>query len=140
MKVIAFSFLLLSHAWALPAPVRLVETGARTQAGIYQLVGVRQGRKSCWGVFIRLREMRFRRNIRSEHIRITEAKHGHELKELMRWRVSPDARLLLIEFKPGKGDFGSGNEVTVEIDRAAFAFAGDSSDRIFRWSIATDLI
>jgi len=88
-------------------------------AGIYQLIENRGGRVSCWGVVIRLGDLRFQRVIRPDQIVIREAKHGHDLRDIMSWRVGQGGKRLAIKFKLGRGDFGSGNRVEVLIDRSA---------------------
>ena len=108
-------------------------------AGISQLVERRDARLSCWGVVVRLNRLRFRSSIRSEYLEVVDAKHGRDLKPLMRWRVGRDRRTLVIEFLPGRGDFGSGNAVTVRIDAAAFTRPATFQNPRLDLSIATDL-
>jgi hypothetical protein len=69
---------------------------------------------------------------------IREGKHGHDLKGIMNWSVDRIGRKLVIKFKPGMGDFGTGNTVEVQIDRSAFLLSMPSSDNRFDWSIGTD--
>ena len=91
----------------------------RRQGGISQLVEKRSGRVSCWGVVIHIGNVRFRRNIKRDQILISEAKHGHDLRGIMTWRVDQNGRRLVVKFKPGMGDFGSGNTVEVRVARSA---------------------
>jgi hypothetical protein len=109
-------------------------------AGINQLLESRGGRASCRGVVIRLGSSRFREIIRPEQIVIREAKHGHDLREVMSWRVGQNGKRLVIKFKPGMGDFGSGNSVEVQVDRSAFAGDIESPNNRFEWSINTDVL
>ena len=106
--------------------------------GIYQLVETRRGRRACRGVVIRPGDSRFKKRVEENQIEISEAKHGHDLKDIMRWRISGDGRQIVIDFKPGAGDFGSGNAVEVTIDGSAFAGPGRGGENRFTWSITTD--
>jgi hypothetical protein len=108
--------------------------------GIFQLVENRDGQVLCWGVTIRLGKLRFRHNISPNQIIIRDAKRGHDLRKLMRWSVEENGRQLLIRFKAGLGDFGSGNAVEVQIERSAFIGPISSRDNHFRWSIDTDVL
>jgi hypothetical protein len=112
----------------------------QSPAGITQLVENRGGRVSCWGIVIQLGNFRFRETINPDHIIIREAKHGHDLRDLMAWRVEQNGKRLVIKFKPGMGDFGSGNRVEVEIDRAAFVGQVESANNRFAWSMDTDVL
>jgi hypothetical protein len=114
--------------------------GAQRRAGIFQLIESRSGRQSCWGVIIQLSKARFRRVVRADQIVIREGKHGHGLKGIMKWSVDRIGRKLVIKFKPGMGDFGTGNTVEVQIDRSAFLLPMPSPDNRFDWSISTDLL
>jgi len=109
-------------------------------AGISQLVEKRGGRVSCRGVVIRLGNSRFRRVIRPEQIVIREAKGGRDLREVMTWRVGQNGKRLVVQFKPGMGDFGSGNGVEVQIARSALAGNVESPNGRFEWSISTDVL
>jgi len=109
-------------------------------AGINQLVEKRGGRVSCWGVVIRLGNSRFSDVIRPEQILIREAKHGHDLRNVMSWRVGQNGKRLVIRFKPGMGDFGSGNRVEVLIDRSALSGGVESQNGRLEWSIETDVL
>ena len=111
-----------------------------TPAGIAQLVENRGGRVSCWGVVIRLGKSRFADVISPEQIVIREAKHGHDLRGVMSWRVEQSGKRLVIKFKPGMGDFGSGNSVEVLVDRSAFLGGVNSGNDRFEWSINTDVL
>jgi hypothetical protein len=110
-----------------------------SRPGIYQLIEVRNGRKSCWGVVIQLGELRFKKRITADQLTIREAKHGHDLRGIMLWRVSRGGKQLIIKFKKGAGDFGSGNAVEVRVDRAAFDSPVPSPNTRFEWSIPTDI-
>lgn len=58
----------------------------------------------------------------------------------MSWRVGRGGKRLVIKFKSGMGDFGSGNSVEVQIDRSAFARGVESPNSRFEWSINTDVL
>jgi hypothetical protein len=111
-----------------------------TPAGIAQLVENRGGRVSCWGVVIRPGNSRFNDAISPEQIIIREAKHGHDLRDIMSWRVGQNGKRLVVKFKPGMGDFGSGNSVEVLVDRSAFSGGVNSQNIRFEWSINTDIL
>lgn len=108
-------------------------------AGITQLVENRGGRVSCWGVVIQLGNSRFRQTINPNQIVIREAKHDHDLRSTMTWYVGQNGKRLVIKFKPGMGDFGSGNRVEVQVDRSAFVGQIESSNDRYDWSIDTDV-
>jgi hypothetical protein len=112
----------------------------RSPAGISQLVENREGRISCWGVIIQLGNARFRETMNPNQIIVREAKHGRDIRELMTWSVDRNGRRLVIRFKPGMGDFGSGNSVEIQIERSAFRKMGSSGNNHFRWSIDTDVL
>lgn len=95
---------------------------------------------SCRGVIIRLGNSRFRESINPEQIIIREAKHGRDLRGAMSWRVERNGKRLVIKFKPGAGDFGSGNSVEVQVDRSAFAGHVESPNTRFEWSVNTDVL
>ncbi len=139
-KLISVLFLCLGAAFApalgLPRPSRV----SHSPAGIYQLIENRGGRVSCWGVVIRLGNSRFRDDIRPDQIVLREAKHGHDLRGVMSWRVRQNGRRLVIKFKPGMGDFGSGNSVEVLIDRSALIGVVESRNDQLQWSINTDVL
>lgn len=109
-------------------------------AGIFQIIEKRAGRTSCRGVVIQLRGMRFKRSVAADQIRIIEGKYGRDLSALMSLRVTPDGKRLVIRFKPGLGDFGTGNVVQVEIERSAFVAPIQSVNLKFSWSISTDIL
>jgi hypothetical protein len=109
-------------------------------AGITQLVENRRGRVSCWGVTIQLGNSRFRETIRPDQMMICEAKHGHDLRRIMSWRVEQHGKRLVIRFKPGMGDFGSGNCVEVQVHRSAFIEQVKSPNNRLEWSINTDVL
>ena len=111
-----------------------------TPAGISQLVEKRAGRISCRGVIIQLGKTRFNKSISEEQIKIHDAKYGRELKGIMTWRVEQAGKRLIIEFKAGMGDFGSGNRVEVRIDRSAFVKPITSPNNRFEWAIDTDVL
>ncbi len=110
-----------------------------TPTGINQLVENRGGRVSCWGVVIRLGKSRFKGVISPEQLVIREAKHGHDLRGVMSWRVEQNGKRLVIKFKSGMGDFGRGNSVEVLVDRSAFSGVSSPNER-FEWSINTDVL
>lgn len=124
-----------------PAPGRPRSSRAPQEpAGISRLVERRGGRVSCRGVVIRPGNSRFRRVIRPEQIVIREAKGGRDLRGIMTWRVGRNGRRLVIQFKPGMGDFGSGNGVEVRLARSALAGNVESPNGRFEWSISTDVL
>ncbi len=139
-KLISVLFLCLGAAFA-PAPgLSRPSRVPHPPAGISQLIENRGGRVSCRGVVIRLGNLRLREVIRPDQIVIREAKHGHDLRGVMSWRVGRNGKRLVIKFKPGAGDFGSGNSVEVWIDRSALKGDVESPNNRFEWSINTDIL
>ena len=84
------------------------------------LTEIRSGKKSCWGIVIEFEDARFKTKISPQQLRIYEAKHGSSLQKLMIWSVSNNGRRLTIRFKPGTGDFGSGNKAEITLYKSAF--------------------
>lgn len=89
-------------------------------SGICQLIETRGGRTSCWGVIVTFDRLTLKDSVAEDRISITDAKYDRNLKPIMTWSVSDKGKRLTIEFKPGMGDFGTGNAVTVRIDGTAF--------------------
>jgi hypothetical protein len=106
--------------------------------GISRLVESRDGCKSCWGVVISLPETRLKDRIGPEDLSVVDEKYGRESKALMVWDVSAGGRVLTIRFKPGMGDFGSGNAVTVSLRPSAFQGTSAPAATV-RFHISTDL-
>src|SRR5215813_14225476 len=127
---------LLALPAIISAPTQTASQFLGATAGIFQLTA----RNECRGVVIRLRKTRLKKEITPFQIKITEAKHGHDLREIMDWRVNRDGKQIVIRFKPGKGGFGSGNSVEIEIDRSAFDRLAGSGNLRFRWVIETDVM
>jgi len=141
LKPFLISFLVvvpisLSPVSGLP-PINRVH---RNSAGISQLVENREGRISCWGVIVQLANVRFRDTINPNQIIVREAKHGRDIREMMTWSVDRNGRRLVLRFKPGMGDFGSGNNVEIQIERSGFRKMGSSGNNHFRWSIDTNVL
>jgi hypothetical protein len=111
-----------------------------TPAGISQLVERRAGRVSCWGVVINLGNSRFKKRIDPREIEIREAKHGHDLTGTMNWKVEQRGKKIVIKFKPGMGDFGTGNRVEIRIKRSAFLEPLHLGNDYFQWVIDTDVL
>lgn len=107
-------------------------------ARISQLLENRNGKVSCWGVVIQLGHMTFKKRIAARQIRIVEAKHGHELTDIMVWSVTDKGKRLTVKFKENAGDFGTGNVLQINIDRAAFLGPIESGNLKFEWAITTD--
>jgi hypothetical protein len=102
-----------SVASAQPRPVKHpVTTSCLTE--------IRGGRKSCWGIVIKFDDAQFKKRVRPNQLKIFEAKHGANLIDLMTWRTSRDRKQLTIKFRPGTGDFGTGNQVEITLYRAVF--------------------
>lgn len=138
VHIFAFLVFVLINPHVAGAPQRIHVPNQ--PAGISQLIENREGRVSCWGVVIQLGNLRFKSRVSPHQIIIREAKHGHDLKETMTWRVTQDGRRLVIKFKPKMGDFGSGNSVEIQIDRTAFDSSIDSPNNRFEWLISTDVL
>ena len=94
-------------------PTHSINTSCLTQ--------IRGGKKSCWGVIIRLEGGLFKKGIRPDELKVVEAKHGTNIIDLTNWHTSHGGKQLTIEFKPGRGDFGTGNRVAITLYKTAFA-------------------
>jgi hypothetical protein len=122
----------------LPAVTMAVAADRSRQGGrISQVVEAREGRLSCWAVTIELDQTKFNPNITSEQISVTDSKYGRDLKDMMMWEVDRSGKVLTIRFKPGRGDFGTGNGVNISVHAAAFAHP-PAVVGVVTWSIATD--
>jgi hypothetical protein len=84
------------------------------------LTETRDGKKSCWGVVLHFEDARFKPKISPYQLKIYEAKHGTSLLRLMTWRVSRDRKELVIKFKRGRGDFGTGNQAEITLYKTVF--------------------
>ena len=84
------------------------------------LTEIRGGKKSCWGITLDFDDAQFKKRISPQQLKIFEAKHGTNLTNLMTWRVSRDGKRLTIKFKPGAGDFGTGNRAEITVHKTAF--------------------
>ena len=115
---------------------------SRRQAGILQIVENRDGQTSCWGLAVQLDRRTFKKTISRKQVDVSEAKHGRSLTDMMTWHVSPDGKQLIIKFKPGMGDFGTGNWVTVQIDCSAFTESCETPPGMIRYggSITSDIL
>jgi len=112
-------------------------TTAHSQpAGISQFVENRNGQVSVWGVNIQLDRLSFNEKIMPNQIRIVDHKYSRDLKDIMIWSVSKNRKSLDIRFKPGMGDFGTGNAVTIYLDASCIA---GQQDQLFEWTIPTDV-
>ena len=109
----------------------------RPSAGIAQFIETRSGKLSVWGVDVRLDHLRFRPEVRRDQIAILDGKRSLDLRRLMRWTVTPDGKCLQIRFKPGMGDFGTGNGVTIHVQKSAIISQHAIPNRL-EWSIGTD--
>jgi hypothetical protein len=105
-------------------------------AGISQFVENRNGQVSVWGVDIYLHRLSFNPKIMPDQIRIIDHKYNRDMKDIMTWSVAEDKKCLHIRFKPGMGGFGTGNAVTVSVDRSAII--GEQGE-LFEWTIPTDI-
>jgi hypothetical protein len=105
-------------------------------SGIGQLIETRDGRRGVWGVVVTVHDCRFSDQLTAAHLRIVEKKHGSDITALMIWSVSHDKTQLVIRFKDGMGDFGSGNSVTVHVARGALIGYDQANDP--GWTISTD--
>jgi hypothetical protein len=96
-----------------PPPRHPVRTSCLTE--------IRGGKKSCWGIVIKLDSALFKKTIRRDDLKVVEAKHGANITYLTNWHTSHGGKELTIEFKPGRGDFGTGNRVAITLYKTAFA-------------------
>lgn len=109
---------LLVFGWLFAANA-LIANAPKAPATIQRIVEIREGRKSCWGVTIRLTTLSFKKSVSPDQLSIIEAKEDHQLKNIMVWRVDRSRKILTIKFKKGCGDFGTGNLVEVTIKSSA---------------------
>jgi hypothetical protein len=86
-------------------------------------------------VVIQLSQLTFPSKLDPSAIDISEAKHNRNVKDLMEWSVDPERKRLTIQFRPGAGDFGSGNRVEVKIRREVFQ---PGSQGALIWVVETD--
>ena len=84
------------------------------------LTEIRAGKKSCRGIVIESDDAQFKPRISPQQLKIFEAKHGHSLLRLMTWQVSAGGKRLTITFRPGTGDFGTGNRAEITLYKTAF--------------------
>ena len=89
-----------------------------------------------WGVQITLHDSRFKPTIARGELHVAEEKHGSDITEMMQWSTSDDGARLSIRFKPGMGDFGSGNTITVRVARSALLRYEQPNEP--EWTISTD--
>jgi hypothetical protein len=81
---------------------------------------IRAGKQSCWGIVIKFDGAVFKTRVLPSQLQVFEAKHGANLLNLMTWHTSRDRKQLTIKFKPGTGDFGSGNKAEITLYKTAF--------------------
>ena len=113
LLVILFAFVNSSTTWAQPGPGKYQLTASC-------LIEIRAGKKSCWGIVIKSGNAVFKKRVQPNQLKVFEAKHGANLLNLMTWRTSRDRKKLTIKFKPGTGDFGTGNRIAITLYKTAF--------------------
>jgi hypothetical protein len=114
----------------------LVFADSKLRGGnISQLIETRGGKTSCWGIVITLDKLTFKRTIDDDEITVVDSKYNRDMKDIMTWSVDKLGKRLIIKFRVGMGDFGTGNQVTVTIRN--HAFAGEPMQN-FTGSIPTD--
>ena len=130
--------------------------------GVSQLIENRDGRVGCWGIVIQLRELtvrqrlvpvteetvdmrtrRPRRVARREYlapdeIQVSDVRTGHDLANVLEWSVDPSRKKILIQRKPGMGDFIRGSGIHVKIARSAFETPPLSPEPFLEWTLMTD--
>jgi hypothetical protein len=110
---------------------------SRQGGRISQLIQARDGQLSCWGVTIELDQRTFKPKISSAQLSVTDGKYGRDLRDSLTWQVDLGGKRLTIRFKSGRGDFGSGNFLSISVHTTAFARA-PGVDGVVTWSITTD--
>jgi hypothetical protein len=121
-----------------PLPSAFGQSRDRPQSptsGIWQLIEERDGKTSCWGAVIQLARLTFPTTLEASDIDITEAKHSSRLNDLMQWKVDSSRKRLTVKFRPGMGDFGTGNRIEIRIKRQAL---DPTSKGALIWVIETD--
>ena len=111
--VILLAFVNSSATWAQLGP-------RKHQFSSSCLTEIRAGKRSCWGIVIRFDDAVFKKRVQRNQLKVFEAKHGANLLNLMTWRTSRDGKQITIKFKPGTGDFGTGNEAEITLYKTAF--------------------
>ena len=111
--VILLAFVNSSATWAQLGPRKYLLTASC-------LTEIRAGKKSCWGIVIKFDDAVFKKRVQPNQLKIFEAKHGANLLSLMTWHTSRDRKQLTIKFKPGTGDFGTGNQAEITLSKTAF--------------------
>ncbi|HLX12780.1 MAG TPA: hypothetical protein VKS81_08200 [Bacteroidota bacterium] len=79
--------------------------------------------------------MKFNRTIGIDELDIRDGKYVRDMKPILIWEVSKNGKSLVIKFKPGMGDFGSGNDVTVRINGSAFT---TNPEQTYVFALSTD--
>ena len=102
-------------------PLTILAIPPSSPASIKRLIETRAGKRSCWGVIIHLKKSEFNKSIPDSEFSIIEAKHSADLKHIMTWSVDKSRKNLIIKFKKGCGDFGTGNAVEVKIKSSAIS-------------------
>src|ERR1039458_5058512 len=98
----------------------VVYAGLKTHtAGVFQLIETRNG-TACWGFVVQLDKLSFEETIGPGELSLVDAKYNRELKDIMTWTVDKSKKVLTVKFKPGMGDFGSGNTVTFVLKPGVF--------------------
>lgn len=100
------------------------------------MVENRGGQRGVWGVQITLDDSRFKPTIAPGELRIIEGKHDRDITDMMQWSISDGGARLTILFKPGMGDFGSGNTVTVRVTQSALVNYHLANKP--EWTVSTD--
>ena len=99
----------------------VVNAGLRTHnAGVFQLIETRNGRTACWGLVVQLDKLSFEETIGPNELSLVDVKYNRELKDMITWTVDKSKKTLTVKFKPGMGDFGSGNAVTILLKPGVF--------------------
>ncbi len=103
------------------------------------IIETRNGKRSVWGISLQL-STPLKQPVTPETISIVESKHSRELRRLMDLRLKQHGQQLDVMFKPGKGDFGSGNTVHISIRIGVLLANGNKSTRETAIDVKTDLL
>jgi hypothetical protein len=114
----------------------LMTASPKSSSSIKRIVETREGRKSCWGVVVQLKQFAFNKSVADSELSIIDGKYNRDMKGIMTWSVDKSRKKLTIKFKKGCGDFGTGDMVEVTI--RSTALVGSQKEDI-KLSISTDI-
>ena len=97
---------------------------------IKPIVEIRNEKRSIWGVEITLASCRLKNIDALSLITVIERKHSHDITNMLQMTSSQNLSILIIRFKNGMGDFGSGNTIDITIPENALDINSQSKSSI----------